>query len=104
MDSGVDLPANGGFDVVGTFSVLTFVQDTDLRFYPVHGDSFIAVIEFGETVRAKVLLTHGNATQPNSPHVGDQLALFSAQQLRDAWRTRAEVEANLARREVLRVP
>jgi acyl-homoserine-lactone acylase len=100
-DSGVDLPASGGFDVVGTFSILTFVQDNDLRFYPVHGDSFIAVLEFGTPLQAKVLLTYGNATQPGSPHVGDQLALFSDQQLRDALMTRDAIEMHMNRSEML---
>lgn len=101
-DSGVDLPASGGFDVVGTFSILTFTQDNDLRFYPVHGDSFIAVLEFGTPLRAQVLLTYGNATQPGNPHVGDQLALFSDHQLRDALLTREAIEMHLNRVEVLR--
>lgn len=95
-----DLPANGAEDLLGTFSVLTFEQDTDLRFYPVHGDSYIAVVEFADPVRAKVLLTYGNATQPGSAHVGDQLELFSRKELRDAWLTREEIEANLEARTV----
>ncbi len=94
-----DLPANGGSDLFGTFRVLTFTQDSDLRFRPVQGDSYIAVIEFGEKVRAKVLLSYGNATQAGSPHVGDQLELFAQKALRDAWLTRAEVEAHLQTRE-----
>lgn len=91
----VDLPANGSFDLLGTFRILTFVQDEDLRFRPVHGDSYIAVIEFGETVQAKVLLSYGNATQPGSPHMGDQLELFARKELRDAWLTREQIEAHL---------
>ncbi len=96
-----DLPANGADDLLGSFRTLTFTQDSDLRFRPVQGDSYIAVVEFGETVRAKVLLAYGNATQAHSPHVGDQLELFARKELRDAWLTREDVEANLERREVL---
>lgn len=96
----VDLPANGSFDLLGTFRIVTFDQDSDLRFRPVHGDSYIAVVEFGEPLRAQVLLSYGNATQAHSPHVGDQLALFAEKQLRDAWLSRDDIEANLARREV----
>ncbi len=90
-----DLPANGNNDLLGTFRVLTFEPDDDLRFRPVHGDSYIAVVEFGETVRAEVLLSYGNATQPHSPHVGDQLTLFAEKELRPALLTRADIEANL---------
>ncbi len=42
-----------------------------------------------------MLLSYGNASQPGSPHAGDQLELVSQEKLRPAWRTRAEVEANL---------
>lgn len=91
----VDLPANGAPDLLGSFRTLTYEPDKDLRFRPVQGDSFIAVVEFGETVHAKVLLAYGNATQPGSPHMGDQLTLFSEKQLRDAWLTRADIEAHL---------
>jgi acyl-homoserine-lactone acylase len=104
MDSEVDLPASGGFDVVGTFSILTFIQDTDLRFYPVHGDSFIAVIEFGDPIRAKVLLSYGNSSQPGSPHVGDQLQFLSDRSYRDALITREQVEAHLERSETVTMP
>jgi acyl-homoserine-lactone acylase len=66
------------------------------------GDSYVAAVEFSNPVRARVLLTYGNATQPGSPHVGDQMELFSKKQLRPAWRKRAEIEANLESREVIR--
>jgi acyl-homoserine-lactone acylase len=48
------------------------------------------------------LLSYGNATQPHSPHVYDQLELFARKQLREAWLTRPEIEAHLELREVLR--
>ena len=59
------------------------------------------MIEFGEPVRAQVLLSYGNASQPGSPHLGDQLTLYARKELRRAWRTRAEIEANLEAREML---
>lgn len=96
-----DLPANGAPDLLGSFQILTFVQDSDQRFYPVHGDSYIAIVEFSDPIRAKVLLTYGNSTQPDSPHFGDQLELFSRKELRDAWLTRDEIEAHLEEKIVL---
>ena len=61
----------------------------------------MAVVEFGDPVRAEVLLSYGNASQPGSQHLGDQLELMARQELRPVWRTRAEVETNLERREVM---
>jgi acyl-homoserine-lactone acylase len=65
------------------------------------GDTYYQVVEMGIPVRAKVLLAYGNSTQPGSPHVGDQLELFSKKQMRDAWRTRKDVEAHLESRVAL---
>ncbi|WP_198664799.1 penicillin acylase family protein [Lewinella sp. IMCC34191] len=53
------------------------------------------------SARARVLLSYGNATQPDSPHCGDQLELFSRKELRDAWFDLAEVGKHAARTEVL---
>jgi acyl-homoserine-lactone acylase len=102
---GVDLPANGSpGDPFGVFRVLEFdfaALVRERRTEALAGDSFVAAVAFGDPVRARVLLGYGNASQPGSPHVGDQLALSAAGQLRPAWRTRAEIEANLEAREVL---
>ena len=95
LDSDVDLPANGGEDLLGSFRVLNYTSDDDLRFRPTLGDSYIALVEFSDPVRAKVLLAYGNSTQPDSLHYGDQLELFAEQELRDAWLTREDIEANL---------
>ena len=95
--AGRDLPASGG----PSFQTLWFARGADGLFEVRGGDSFVAVVEFSEPVQARVLLGYGNASQPNSPHRGDQLELMARQELRPVWRSRAEVEAHLARREVL---
>lgn len=95
----LDLPANGG--EVGIFRNLWFSPLEDGRFEAIGGDSYVAAIEFSNPVRAMALTSYGNATQPNSPHVGDQLELFAKKQLRPIWRSRQEIEAHLATREVL---
>jgi acyl-homoserine-lactone acylase len=46
-------------------------------------------------------MTYGNATQPGSPHLGDQLVLAAKGEMRTAWRSRKEIEANLEAREEL---
>ena len=99
---GVDLPSNGGSDRLGIFRNTYHEPTDDNRFRAVAGDSYQAVVEFADPVRARVLLSYGNASQPGSPHRGDQLALYARKELRIAWRTRAEIEANLEAREMLR--
>ena len=61
----------------------------------------ITVDGSAHSVRAKVLLSYGNATQPGSPHFGDQLELFSRKEFRDAWFTDSAIESNTARVEKL---
>ena len=96
-----DLPANGGPGRLGFFRAVGYVLDEDQLYRAAGGDSYVAVIEFSDPLRARALLSYGNASQPGSPHVGDQLELFAAKELRDVWRTRAEIEAHLAERETL---
>ncbi|MEW6749682.1 MAG: acylase [Candidatus Latescibacterota bacterium] len=98
---GRDLPANGGWDGLGAFGATWYAAADSGRFQASGGDSYVALVEFTEPVRARVLLAYGNASQPHSPHCGDQLELYAAQTLRPAWRTRSEVEAHLERRETL---
>ena len=95
-----DLPANGGPGGLGIFRVLNFAEAEDGRQQVVAGDSFVAAVEFSNPVRAEVLLSYGNSSDPDSPHYGDQLELFARKQLRPAWLTRKDVEENLALKEV----
>ncbi len=97
----VDLPSNGARDPLGVFRAMWYVLDEDGRFGSVGGTSYVHVVEFSDPLRAQVLLANGNATQPGSPHRGDQLTLYAAKALRQVWRTRAEIEANLTSRDVL---
>ena len=52
-----------------------------------------------EPVKAKGLLTYGNSSDPENKHYGDQLELFSKNQLRDIWSTREAQEENLEKKE-----
>jgi acyl-homoserine-lactone acylase len=96
----VDLPANGGPGELGIFRVVGFAADKDKIFRAVGGDSYVAAIEFSNPVRAMVLIGYGNASQPGSPHLIDQLPLFSRKELRPAWRKREEIMKNLEDRKV----
>ncbi len=96
----VDLPASGGPGLFGIFRVMDLVPSaTDARFQSFAGDTYIAAIEFSNPIRAKVLNTYGNATQPGNPHIGDQLALYARNEMRPLWRTRKEIEAHLESRQ-----
>lgn len=99
--NGKNLPGNGTDGSIGVVRVASPGGADDTHVYVDGGDSWVGVIEFGDHLQAKVLLSYGNATQKDSPNNGDQLELFSRKELRDAWLTRAEIEANTVKREVL---
>jgi len=48
-----------------------FGKDTK-RQYGVSGNSFVAVVEFGDKVKAKSILAGGQSSDPQSPHFDDQ--------------------------------
>ena len=97
--AGLDLPGNGGFGNLGIFRVITFGDAHGRTRSQTHGETWISAVEFGSPVRARVLMTYGNSSQPGSPHAKDQLALLAKKQLRTAWLTRSEVEANMESRD-----
>lgn len=97
----IDLPAPcGGGDEVGVFSALGFLPAEDgIHQVAVAGDTFIYAVQFSQPMQAQVLLTYGNASQPDSPHYGDQLRLYAQRQMRPLWWTREEIMAHLEARE-----
>jgi acyl-homoserine-lactone acylase len=66
--------------------------------YGVSGNSFIAAVEFGPTVHAKVLTCGGESGDPRSVHFTDQAELYRHGQFRDALLTRDDVLAHAASR------
>jgi acyl-homoserine-lactone acylase len=95
----VDIPSNGGTGALGIFRVTNMEPTPDGRLMAIGGDSYVGVLEFRTPLRARTLIGYGNASQPGSPHRTDQLRMYARKELRTAWRTRAEVEANLEARE-----
>jgi acyl-homoserine-lactone acylase len=97
----INLPANGTDGAVGSFRVAGASPVDDKTFQIDGGDSWVGVIEFGEKIRAKVLMSYGNSSQEGDPHSGDQLKYFSEKKLRDAYFYPAEVKKHKVRAEIL---
>jgi acyl-homoserine-lactone acylase len=67
------------------------------KWYGTSGNSFVAVVEFGERVRARAVSAGGESGNPASPHFNDQAAAYAMGALRDVYFYRADVEANMER-------
>ena len=52
------------------------------RYYGNHGNSFVAVVEFGPRVRARAITIGGESGNPASPHFNDQAERYAAGDLR----------------------
>jgi acyl-homoserine-lactone acylase len=67
------------------------------KMYGTSGNSFVAVVEFGDRVRAKAVTAGGESGDPSSPHFGDQAARYSTGDLRDVYFYREQVEGHIER-------
>jgi len=100
---GKDYPANGGPGEYGIVRTIYFADDNDNKKRAIAGETYVAVIEFGTKVKAQVLLSYGNATQPGSKHLGDQLIMLSEKKLRPALLEKADILKNIEKREFLNI-
>ena len=55
------------------------------RFYGTSGNSFVAVVEFGDKVRARAVTAGGESGDPASPHFDDEAGRYAAGNLRDVY-------------------
>lgn len=55
------------------------------RFYGTGGNSFVAVVEFGDKVRARAVTAGGESGHPSSPHFNDQAERYTTGNLRTVY-------------------
>jgi len=67
------------------------------KIYGSVGNSFIAAVDFGPTVRAKALMSGGESGDPASPHFTDQASMFSEGRFRDVLFYPEDVRAHAER-------
>jgi len=67
------------------------------RWYGTSGNSFVAVVEFGERVRARAVTAGGLDSNPASPHFNDQADRYATGDLRDVHFYREDVEKHAER-------
>jgi acyl-homoserine-lactone acylase len=55
------------------------------KYYGSSGNSFVAIVEFGDKVSARAVLTGGESGDPQSPHFNDQAARYAHGDLREVY-------------------
>jgi acyl-homoserine lactone acylase PvdQ len=72
--------ASGTWGALASFGARTYPGTK--RQYGTYGNSFVAVVEFGDKVKAKSLLAGGQSGDPYSPHFDDQAQLYANEQFK----------------------
>jgi acyl-homoserine lactone acylase PvdQ len=67
------------------------------KWYGTSGNSFLAVIEFGDSVRARAVTAGGESGDPKSPHFDDQAVRYSTGDLRDVYYYRNQLQGHIER-------
>ena len=67
------------------------------KWYGTSGNSFVAVVEFGDSVRAKAVSAGGESGDPKSPHFNDQAVRYTTGELRDVYFYRPQLKNHTER-------
>ena len=67
------------------------------KWYGTAGNSFVAVVEFGDTVKAKAIVSGGQSGQPSSPHFNNQAEMYRRGQFRDVLFYKTDIEKAIER-------
>jgi acyl-homoserine-lactone acylase len=67
------------------------------KWYGTSGNSFVAVVEFGDSVRARAVTAGGESGHPVSPHFSDQAMRYSTGNLRDVYFYRSQLQGHIER-------
>ena len=85
-DSAPSIPvpfADGNFGSLASFR--SEPKDGSKRWYGYHGNSFVALVEFGPQVRARAVSAGGESGDPASPHFNDQALRYASGALREVY-------------------
>jgi acyl-homoserine lactone acylase PvdQ len=95
----VNVPGHSGYGNLGSFDVITWSEpDADGVRTPMHGETWVAMVEFSTPIKAYGRMSYGNSRQPGTTHYSDQLKLLSDNEYRELWLQREQVEAHLESR------
>ena len=67
------------------------------KWYGTSGNSFVAVVEFGDRVRARAVTAGGESGHPSSPHFNDEAKRYSTGDLREVYFYRTQLKGHTER-------
>ncbi len=67
------------------------------KWYGTSGNSFVAVVEFGDSVHAQAITAGGESGSPQSPHFNDEAERYAAGRLRDVYFYRSQLVGHTER-------
>jgi acyl-homoserine-lactone acylase len=67
------------------------------RWYGTSGNSFVAVVEFGDSVRARAVTAGGESGHPDSPHFNDEALRYASGNLRGVYFYRSQLKGHTER-------
>jgi len=82
--------ASGMWGALASFGARSY--EGTKKIYGTSGNSFVAVVEFGDKVKAKSLLAGGQSGHPDSPHFDDQSQRYADVKFKDVAYYREDVE------------
>ncbi|HLW75908.1 MAG TPA: penicillin acylase family protein [Bryobacteraceae bacterium] len=97
-DSGASIPV--GFTSSQWGSLASFgarAYPNTKKWYGTSGNSFVAVIEFGDKVRARAVTAGGESGSPSSKHFDDEAERYATGNLREVYYYRAQLQGHTER-------
>ncbi len=68
------------------------------KWYGTSGNSFVAVVEFGEKIRARAVTAGGESGNPASPHFNDEAQRYSTGNLREVYFYASQLQGHIERK------
>ena len=97
-DAGPSIPvpfASARWGSLASFGAKAY--PTTKKWYGTSGNSFVAVVEFGDSVRARAVTAGGESGNVSSPHFNDQAKRYSTGDLRDVYFYRSQLKGHTER-------
>jgi acyl-homoserine lactone acylase PvdQ len=97
-DAGPSIPVgftSGRWGSLASFGAKTYPKTK--KMYGTSGNSFVAVVEFGDKVRARAVTAGGQSGDRSSPHFNDQATRYATGDLREVYYYRQDLDGHTER-------